>query len=196
MAMKQILLGLALCLFLAQQACAAPHHSCHRLGDTITVRGKVAGSMNGGTYLELLEPVCANYPTAKNTQSASHLTTLGHRIPPGRYVEVTGVLKDSYARGEVGLDIEVVSFKDVDSEVNEARAGELASCKQWQEHAAPALSARAHGARVNPIEANADGLAPKCGIWAVDSQPPHENITVWRPGAHATAPRNAAQRRP
>jgi hypothetical protein len=174
---------------------AAAPSKCHKLGDTITVRGRVAANVNGGTYLELIESVCANYPTPKNTTAASHLTTLGQRVPPGRYMQVTGTLKDSYARGEVGLDIGVASYTDIDAEVRQAIDGEFAKCKQWQDQASATLSARTHGATVNPIAGNSGGLAPKCGIWAVDTQAPHDSITVWRPGGPQAARQPGADRK-
>ena len=66
---------------------------CFKIGDTVTIRGRANGMINAGTYFVLLEPRCG----------VLNLTTVGPKLPPNIYVEVTGELLDLFPYGLVGI---------------------------------------------------------------------------------------------
>jgi hypothetical protein len=167
---------------------ATPYHSsprssqeCHKLGDEVTIKGRAAGLINGGTYFEPLKPLCVDFP--KNVYrgvrfNGQHLTTVGEKVTPDRFVEVTGILRDAYP--EYGVAIEVKRFRDVDSEVKASIAEEESRCQQWRRDNTPILEKKTHGGRVSPYEAGNADNSRRCGLIAAD-RISHEVVTLWMP---------------
>jgi hypothetical protein len=69
---------------------------CASIGDTVTVIGSVTPGINGGTYFVLLKKLCVHYPKKTDHFSPMNLETIGDRVPPNIYVELTGELSDPW----------------------------------------------------------------------------------------------------
>lgn len=154
--------------------------ACFNIGDTVTIRGHVEAGINAGTYFVPLRPLCVHYPKRIDRFAPQSVTTMGDKLPPNIYVEVTGELRDPWPI--FGIGIEVTSFKNVDAEVRAALADWKRACEQWQDDHSPALVKQTHGGTVGRIT-NEDevGSLRRCGIAAADTELPHELITIWRP---------------
>jgi hypothetical protein len=159
----------------AQQAKQAGR--CFNIGDSVTVRGAIQSGMNGGTYFLLLEKLCVHYPKQSDRWTPNNLETIGEKLPPDVYLEVTGELRDPWP--SMGVGIKVVSFRNVAKEVEAERGQWRQSCEQWQDEKIPELRDRTHGAKVVRITQD---LPPElnCGISAADTKLPHELITIHR----------------
>lgn len=182
MTSKTVLLAVSLRIVLSPLSSAAQQAgTCRNIGDTITIRGHIVPGVNGGTYFEILKQLCVHYPKKTDRFEPTNLETIGNKLPPSIFLEVTGRLRDPWPI--MGIGIEVTAFKDVDAEVKLSLAEWNRRCRQWQDEKIPALTARAHGGPVSRIFNN--GLHPRpgntCGISAADANLPHELITIWRP---------------
>ncbi len=177
-------IGFALACFYVLSASAAPaaHHRsiCLNIGDTVTVRGRADAMVNAGTYFVPLEPICVHYPRRTDRFSTGNLTTIGSKLPPGIYVEVTGELQDRYP--VYGIGITTAAVRNVDDEVKANIAEAKRRCEAWQAAHSSGLSARAHGARVirSPQNEQSEDYIHRCSIWAVDKALPHESMTIRR----------------
>lgn len=156
--------------------------ACSNIGDTVTVRGHADAFVNGGTYFVLLKPLCVRYPKPTDHFSPINLETIGEKLPPADYLEVTGELSDPWPL--VGVGIKVKTFRNVDADVKAELADWLRLCKEWQDERIPALTKRMHGAQVaRQTDDTPFSSKPghRCGIGAADTQLPHEVATIWRP---------------
>lgn len=154
---------------------------CRKIGDTVTVRGRAIGFMNGGTYFEPLKPFCVDFPKSVYNgirMTPSHLTTVGPKVQPDIYVEVTGILRDAYP--EYGVAFEVMKVRNVDAEVKSDIDAANKRCQQWRQENIPTVKEKMHGGTVAPYEANNGDITPRCGLIAVDSIS-HEVVTIWMP---------------
>lgn len=135
----------------AASAAQPAHLKCFKIGATITVIGNVVGNVNGGTYLQLLKPICVDYPKPPDSREAHNLTPVGEILPPNKFLKITGVLHDSFERHMVGFDIHVKDTVDVDEEVKTSLADAKQRCEKWQDDNSENLTKKAHGGRVAPI---------------------------------------------
>lgn len=151
---------------------------CFNIGDTVTLRGKIDGWTNGGTYFLLLEKICVHYPRQTDRFTPTNLDTIGDKLPPNIYLEVTGELRDPWPL--MGIGIKVTSYTNVAKEVEAERAEWKRRCEQWQAQNIPDLSTRTHGGTIGRIT---DDEPPErnCSIYAADMKLPHEAITIRRP---------------
>jgi hypothetical protein len=152
---------------------------CASIGDTVTVTGSVTPGINGGTYFVLLKKLCVHYPKKTDRFAPISLETVGDKLPPSVYVELTGELSDPWP--VVGVGIKVRSFRSVDVEVRKALADWQGRCERWQDENSAALRERTHGGNISRIENNDGSPGHQCGIAAADTKLPHESTTIWRP---------------
>lgn len=181
--MKSLLLVTGLILAANLATAETPKDKCFNVGDTVTVRGRAAAMVNGGTYFEVLEEFCVHFPKKTDRFDVRNLTTIGNKVPPGLYVEVTGELRDLYSTGVFGIGITTTKTRDVDAEVKAALAEARRQCEQWQQENAAKLKERTHGGNVvfEPQNTRGEDFTHNCSIWAVDTVLPHDNVIVRRP---------------
>ena len=156
---------------------------CFNVGDTVTIRGHADAGINGGTYFVPLEAFCVHFPKKTDRFALNSLTTVGNKLPPGIYVEVTGELRDLHPNGIFGIGITTTKVRDVDTEVKASLNEIKRRCEQWQTENSAELVQRTHGGTVvrEPQNLRGDDYAHNCAIWAVDTALPHELVTVRRP---------------
>jgi len=154
---------------------------CFEVGDRVTIRGRIQPGVKFGTNILLLKGLCVHYPKRTDHFRPLNVETIGEKLPPNVYLEVTGVLSDPWPI--YGIAIKIVSYRNVDSEVRAALADWQRQCKRWQDENIPALVARTHGSAVGRINNDELGSLPghQCAVWAVDTKLPHESVTIWRP---------------
>lgn len=160
---------------------AAATNNCYKDGEIVSVRGRILPGINGGTYFELLKQICIDYPSAPQKLSALSLNIIGSKLPHSIYLEVVGRIRDASVHHVFGLDLYVVSYQDVNSEVLQDFKIKAASCAQWQDDNRKRIIERIHGGDAFPISTNGSNGIRRCGIWGVDREAPHRSITLWRP---------------
>jgi len=110
--------------------------------------------------------------------------TIGDKLPPRIYVEVTGELADTYPL--YGIGIKIKSVKNVDEEVRRLLSDWKQRCEKWQDEQTPTLLQKTHGGNIGRITSD-DWLnsspGHQCGIYAADTKLPHELTTIWRPAS-------------
>jgi hypothetical protein len=165
----------------ARSATARQAGVCHNIGDAITIRGHIVPGVNGGTYFELLNPLCVHYPKKTDQFKPTNVETIGNKLPPSIYLEITGRIRDPWPL--MGIGVQVTAYKDVDAEVKASLGDWKRRCEQWQDEKIPALNARTHGGQVERIFNYGQDPRPgnTCGVSAADTKLPHEVITIWRP---------------
>jgi hypothetical protein len=159
---------------------------CYAIGDTVAIRGKIIANMNGGTYFELYDKLCVRYPRATDRAPQTNLTISGPKLPAAQYLELTGKLMDLFPLGLFGVGMANPAFKDVDGEVKAEIESARHTCEAWQDANSAALVKRTLGGNVVKEPQNMRGTdwAGTCSVWSVDTQLPHELVTVRMPKSH------------
>ena len=174
------------CIFAQQPAhkalpTATQTQPCLKIGETVSVTGRITPGINGGTYFELLKQMCVHYPKATDSFVPRNMETIGDKLPPSIYVEVTGELADPWPL--VGIGIKVKTFRNVDAEVKAQLADWKHRCERWQDENSPSVSKQTNGGQIARITGDEFWDLPghRCGLAAADANLPHEVTTIWRP---------------
>lgn len=164
-----------------------PQEKCYKLGDIVTIKGHAAGLINGGTYFEPLNPFCVFYPKPGTRFTVQNLTTIGSKLPPDVYVEVTGELSDPFPI--YGVGIKVHSARDIDAEVKDAIAEANNSCSKWRQEHRAELSRKTNGGSVGTYDANNPDNTHQCCLMAANTVLPHTVVTICMPKQRKDAER-------